>query len=163
MWLVCLLMGLLLVGYCVGQMLTKEYVTCVEAGPMTGVTAEDLRRKSFYATRMVLLKDGKEVPTQNMIRIVVNGDCMQPRNIIDGTQLYVEKIAKGSDVRNTIQPGDLLLLYLPDIKMYKIREFKGFTAEGAMQTLYYDANGTEQLSSIPHKLDTLVGVVKYRI
>lgn len=81
---------------------------------MTGVTAEELHSKSFYATRMDLHKGGKIVSTRNMIRIVVNGDCMKPRNIVEGTQLYVEKISKNADVKKKISKGDILMLYLPD-------------------------------------------------
>lgn len=163
MWIAIVIMGLLIVGYFVGQSLSKEYVLCVEAGPMTGVSAEELRRKSFYATRAELQDHGKTVSTRNMIRVVVNGDCMKPRHIEEGTQLYVEKIAKDADVKGKISQGDILMLYLPDTKKYKIREFKSFTPEGAMSTFYYNADGSEHLSSQPHKRDTLVGVVKYRI
>lgn len=163
MWIAIVVMGLLIMGYFIGQLLTKEFVLCVEAGPMTGVSAEDLRRKSFYATRAELHDHGKTVSTRNMIRIVVNGDCMKPRNIVEGTQLYVEKIAKDADVKGKISQGDILMLYLPDTKKYKIREFKAFTPEGAMSTFYYNADGTEHPSSQPHMRDTLVGVVKYRI
>lgn len=163
MWIVIILMGLLIVGYFVGQSLSKEYVLCVEAGPMTGVSAEELRNKSFYATRAALQDHGKIVSTRNMIRVVVNGDCMKPRNIEEGTQLYVEKIAKDADVSDKIKQGDILLLYLPDTKKYKIREFKSFISEGTMNTFYYNVDGTEHPSSQPHRRETLVGVVKYRI
>lgn len=163
MWIAIIIMGLLIIGYFVGQLLSKEYVQCVEAGPMTDVTADDLRRKSFYAPRVDLQKDGKAVSTRNMIRIVVNGDCMKPRNIVEGTQLYVEKVAKKADKKGIIHQGDILMLYLPDTKKYKIREFKEFTTDGTMSTFYYNADGSEQMSSQPHKTDTLVGVVKYRV
>ena len=163
MWITVVVMGLLIVGYFVGQSLSKEYVLCVEAGPMTGVSAEELRRKSFYATRADLQDHGKTVSTRNMIRIVVNGDCMKPRNITEGTQLYVEKIAKDSDIKGKIAKGDILMLYLSDTKKYKIREFKEFTPEGALDTFYYNPDGSEHPSSRPHHRGTLVGVVKYRI
>lgn len=163
MWIAIIIMGLLMIGYFVGQWLSKEYVQCVEAGPVIDVTADDLRRKSFYAPRVDLQKDGKAVSMRNMIRIVVNGDCMKPRHIVEGTQLYVEKVDKKADVKGLIHQGDILMLYLPDTKKYKIREFKEFTPEGAMNTFYYNADGSEHMSSQPHKTDTLIGVVKYRV
>lgn len=163
MWIAIVVMSLLIVGYFVGLSLSKEYVICVEAGPMTGVTAEQLRRKSFYATRTNLQKDGKTVSTRDMIRIVVNGDCMKPRNIVEGTQLYVEKIAKDADVKDKISEGDILMLYLPDLKKYKIREFKEFTSKGEMSTFYYNPDGSIHKSSQPHNRDKLIGVVRYRV
>ena len=99
MWIAIVVMGLLIMGYFIGQLLTKEFVLCVEAGPMTGVSAEDLRRKSFYATRAELQDHGKTVSTRKMIRIVVNGGCMKLRNIEEDTQLCVEKKAKDADLK----------------------------------------------------------------
>ena len=32
-----------------------------------------------------------------------------------------------------------------------------------MNTFYYNADGSEHMSSQPHKTDTLIGVVKYRV
>lgn len=119
---------------------------CIEAGHMTGVSAEDLRHKSFFATRAELQDHGKTVSTRKMIRIEVNGGCMKLRNIEEGTQLCVEKKAKDADLKGKISKGDILMLYLPDIKKYKIREFKAFTPEGAMSTFYYNADGTEHPS-----------------
>ena len=59
MWIAIIIMGLLMIGYFVGQWLSKEYVQCVEAGPVIDVTADDLRCKSFYAPRVDLQKDGR--------------------------------------------------------------------------------------------------------
>lgn len=158
-----LIMGLLLTGYFVGQTLSKEYVICVEAGPVTGVTAEELRRKSFYAPRVDLVENGKVIPKEKLIRIVVNGDCMKPREIVEGTQLYVKRIAKKANAKEVIRKGDILLLYLSDTKKYKIREFEGFTPTGALNTFYYNPDGSSHPSSQPHQRGTLVGVVKYRV
>ena len=163
MWTAIVIMGLLVVGYFAGQSLSKEYVRCVEAGPMEGVSAEDLRKKSFYAPRVYLKNNGVLQPKEKLIRVVVNGDCMRPRNIVEGTQLYVKKISKKADVSKVIQKGDILMLYLADSKKYKIREFKEFTEEGAFRTFYYNSDGSEHISSHPHKRNTLVGVVKYRV
>lgn len=163
MWTVIIIMGVLLLGYFIGQSLSNEYVICVEAGPVEGTSAEALRHKSFYAPRLNLVKDGKALSGKDIIRVVVSGDCMRPRNIVDGTQLYVQKISKTADVREKLHEGDILMLYLSDSKKYKIRELKGFTPEGAFLTFYYNADNTKHDSREPHRRETLVGVVMYRI
>lgn len=163
MWTVIIIMGLFLFGYYMGHLLLNEFVTCVEAGPVEGTTAENLRRKSFYAPKVRLVNGGKYISGKNMIRIVVSGDCMRPRNIVDGTQLFVEKISPKNDVNGMLHKGDILMLYLADTKKYKIRELKEFTKDGSFSTFYYNPDGSEHPSRESHRRSTLVGVVRYRI
>lgn len=157
------IMILLLVGYAFGKYFTSEYVTCVEAGPINSVSADALRRKSFYAPRADLIAGGVTRSEKNLIRVVVSGNCMEKRHIKEGTQLYVEPIKKDADVRSILQKGDILMLYLSDSGKYKIREFDSFTDDGAMRTYYYNPDGSVHESGQPHQRSSLIGVVKYRV
>lgn len=158
-----LIMVVLLAGYAIGRRLTNEHVICVEAGPINSVSAEALRRKSFYAPRTDLLLEGDHHSMKDMIRVVVSGNCMEKRSIKEGTQLYVERINKDVDVTHILEKGDILMLYLPDSKKYKIREFDSFTEDGALKTYFYNPDGTVHESRHPHQRSTLIGVVKYRV
>ena len=97
------------------------------------LTAENI---SEYADRIVYLP---KIDTSDMIRIVVKGNCMKPRNIESGAQLLVKKIDTTKAIDRQIKQGDILLIHLNDTGVYKIRIFDKY--EGAdLVTYRYDDN-----------------------
>ena len=135
-----LILTVLLIAYYISNNKLKrlEYVKCVEAGPTAKVSANDLHRLSFEDNYLNLKdNDGRPVNREHMIRVVVNGDCMHRRHIVNGTQLLVAPIDK-------IREMD----HMDDKYVY---------------TFYYNPDGSKHESSRPHAIDTVVGVVRYRI
>lgn len=141
----------------------KEYVKCVEAGPTSVVTAEDLERLSFFDNWKTLEnREGKSLDRSNLFRVVVNGDCMHVRHIVNGTQLLVAPIDKQKSLEQQIKKSDILMIHIPDTGVDKIRELDCLDKNFAY-TFYYNPDGTIHNSSRPHGRGTIVGVVRYRI
>lgn len=141
----------------------QEFVQCVEAGPTLAINAKRLKELSFYDRHRTIQKtDGQEIDTSGMIRIVVKGNCMRPKNIESGAQLLVKKISEKESICNQIKKGDILLIYLSDNDIYKIRVFDRYEGEDLV-TYRYDDNGRRQDSSRNHKESSIIGIVKYRL
>ena len=142
----------------------QEFVQSVEAGSLDKVSVEQQRAESFYAPKRKLYKkDGTEIDLTGLIRIVSNGDCMFRRNIVKGTQLYVRAVQRGKAQKENLKEGDILLIQLPDTGVYKIREFEKSNDDNTLKTFYYNTDGSHHNSSNPHRIEDVVGVVKYRI
>lgn len=159
------LLTVLLIAYYVSNNKLKrlEYVKCVEAGPTAKVTANDLHRLSFEDNYLYLKDDeGHPVHRDRMIRVVVKGDCMHCRHIVNGTQLLVASIDKNRSLKEQIKHGSILMIHIPDTNVDKIREMDHMDDKN-VYTFYYDPDGTKHKSSRPHAIDTVVGVVRYRI
>lgn len=163
-----LLSGIILAVICVlygiasKQYAKKDRVMEVEAGPVAGSSDCAFHTKT-EPSRLVRLKDGRYVNTRDYIRIIVKGNCMRPRNIQDGEEWLVERINKWKPLDRQIKQRDVLLIYLADKNLYKIREFKDFNGNGLLNTFYYEENGTEHASSHPHTPESVRGVVRYAI
>ena len=158
-----LVVALILAGYAIMSMsLSKRaFVQCVEAGPSSTVTARELRRRSFYVpNRTILERKGQPLDSDKYIRVVVKGDCLKPRNIVDGDRLIVQRI--DDEVMQSIHEGSIILIYLSDTSVYKIREVKSVECDG-FNTQYYLENGSVQESSKPHNRECVVGLVKFQL
>ena len=71
----------------------QDFVQCVETGPTSQTSAINLNSNSFYDKhRTVKKKNGEIVDTSKMIRIIVKGNCMKPKQIESGSQLLVIKL-----------------------------------------------------------------------
>ena len=150
-------------AYCNINFGKSEFVQCVEAGPTIETNARRLKEKSFYDKhRIVKSKSGQEIDTSDMIRVVVAGNCMKPKNIESGSQLLVKKINRQRPVNSQIKQGDILLIHLADNGIYKVRIFDRY--EGAdLVTYRYDNSGERKDSSRNHKESSVIGIVKYRL
>lgn len=160
-----LILTILLVAYYISNNRLKrlEYVRCVEAGPTAKVSASDLRRLSFEDNYLDLKdSDGNDMSREGLIRVIVNGDCMYSRRIVNGTQLLVEPIDKNRSLKEQVKQGSILMIHIPDTDVDKIRELDHMD-DKYVYTFYYNPDGTRHLSSRPHSVSTVVGVVKYRI
>lgn len=160
---IILLLVIATYAYCNIVIGRREFVQCVEAGPTIDTDAERLKECSFYDKRRVVRNaKGKQIDTSDMIRIVVKGNCMKPRNIESGAQLLVKKIDTTKAIDRQIKQGDILLIHLNDTGVYKIRIFDKY--EGAdLVTYRYDDNMHRKDSSRNHKESSVLGIVKYRL
>lgn len=141
----------------------REYVQCVEAGPMGDVDAETLKKLSFYDRQIVVRDDnGKVLSNDRYARIVVNGNCMTERGIYNGNQLLAEKIiADSTDLKVVLKKGNIIWLYIDETKIDKIRVFDKW--ENDELKTYYFKNGDKHYSSHNHKVSQVKGIVRYKI
>ena len=141
----------------------REYVQCVEAGPMDEVDAETLKKLSFYDRQIVVRDDnGKVLGNDRYARIVVNGDCMTERGIYNGNQLLAEKIiADSTNLQNVLKKDNIVWLYIDETKIDKIRVFDAW--ENDEMKTYYFKNGNKHYSSHNHKPSQVKGIVRYKI
>ena len=162
-FLLIMLLVIVLYAYtnvCVGG---REYIQCVDAGPTKDVTAEFLKEKSFYDERKIVRdQNDKIVDTHNMMRIVVQGDCMKPKGIFSGDQLLVEKIDRKKTFEEQIKKGNIVLIYLADKGIYKIRIFEDYEEDGSLKTYHYIENKRRN-SKYPHKRNCVLGKVVYKV
>lgn len=148
-------------AYC-NLKLRKDYVMGVEAGTTKGVTADDLKRASFYIRHKVVKdRQGDVIPSDSIIRIVVEGNCMRPLNINNGDRMIVIKIDKKRRFEDQINKNDVLLIHLKDKGINKIRAFEEFEGQN-LKTFWYEDNGDIHRSSRVHTRESVLGVVKYK-
>lgn len=138
-----------------------ETVIAVEAGATSKVSSAHINDKSFKAPKCVYKINGEIIDSSKYIRLIVQGDCMSPRGIINGNQLLALKINNLEELNKNLHPNDIVLIYLEDIKLYKIRVFKEFKENNLIT--YYFNNGDAKESSKPHSLQSIKGIIKYRI
>lgn len=142
----------------------SELVQCVEAGPIDGVDAAELKRRS-YKDRQVVLRDnnGQELSHDKFVSLIVKGDCMAPRNINNGDMVIAEKVeeARRNAIRQELQTDNIVWLHIEDTGMDKIRIFKEWA--GNEMVTYYYRNGVEHESSSHHSIDQIRGIVRYKM
>lgn len=153
---ICVLYGIASTRYA-----RKDTVLGVEAGPLPGGDCALPEKKE--GSKVIRLTDGRYINTRDYIRIMVYGGCMRPRNILNGEEWLVEPIDKRKPLREQIKERDVLLIYVADKNLYKIREFEGFNEDDSLATFYYEDNGAKHPSSKPHTCKSVCGVVRYAI
>lgn len=137
-------------------------VIATEAGPLNAGCTKFLRTSDSKERALIIkLKDGRYINTSDYLRLRISGTCMTPRNILNGE----EWLAKPYDGESSaINPGDVLLIYIKDKNMYKIREVERVLDDKQeVETFYYNPDGSKQFSSRWHRLADVRGVVKYAI
>lgn len=142
---------------------SRDRIIFVEAGSVTDIDEAELKSKKSVLSKIFRLPDGTYASSHKYIRIIVRGDCMSKKRICSGEEWLVETVDRQERLEKQIRPGNVLLIYLEDKGIYKIREFKCFTAEKELVTFYYGKDGVEHLSSKPHSAKSVIGVVKYGI
>lgn len=142
--------------------LRKEYVMGVEAGTTKGVTADELKRASYSIKRRIVKdRQGNIIPSETMIRVVVEGNCMKPLRINSGDEMIAIKIDKSRTLKEQIKKNDVLLIYLRDNGIHKLRAFERFEGRN-LQTFWYEEDGTKHPSSKVHTPESVLGVIRYR-
>lgn len=154
-----LLMIVALALYRIGKKTT--YVACVEAGDTNCVKPDDLKvmshREKYQA---VLDAKGHLIPAKDYIKVVVKGNCLEPKGIVNGSELLVYKF-KNDTEKKDIKAGDILMIHLESKGIDKIRVFEKMREDGLMDTYRFDENKNIKMSSRPHDLNSVVGKVKY--
>lgn len=154
-----LLMILALALYCIGKKTT--YVGCVEAGDTGCVKSDELKAMSHREKYQVILDSkGHLIPTKDYIKVVVKGNCLEPKGIVDGSELLVYKFKNDSE-KGSIKEGDILMIHLESKGIDKIRVFERMREDGLMDTYRFDTDKNKKMSSRPHNLNSVVGKVKY--
>ena len=87
---------------------------------------------------------------------------MRPFGIVSGDELLVRKIGKDINLDGKISKNDILLIYLSDKKMYKIRAFDHFEGS-ALQTFRFLDNGNKKDSRKLHSRESIIGKVEFKI
>lgn len=112
---------------------------------------------------VIKLPDGTYANTKSFHRLRVNGVCMSPIGINNGDEWLAIKINRKKSLREQINIGDVLLIYLADTNRYKIRRVRNFIDDFTLATYSYNRDNTEHNSRNPHIANTIMGVVKYRL
>lgn len=100
---------------------------------------------------------GKRLNPRDFTIARVDGDCMVPRGIHSGDLLFIQPLKN-----RALKVGDIVYIkYERDgYKGYKLREYCGVDGEFAI-TRYYTSETKPKESTPHHKMDNVVGVVKY--
>lgn len=138
-----------------------ETVIAVEAGSTGKVSPKWINSKSFKTPRCQYKINGEIIDSSLYMRLVVEGNCMMPRGIANGDQLLALKVSNAEEVKKELQHDCIVLIYLEDINLYKIRVFDKLEGDNLV-TYYYD-NGKRKNSSKPHSINSIKGIVKYAI
>ena len=142
----------------------RDYVQAVEAGPTGKCDANLINKRSFVTSPLRICdNEGHPLSTDGMIRVVVCGDCMTPRGIKDNMQLLVEKVNNKSLDQSSLKKDDIVMIHLKDKNLNKIRVFDHFDDNGRLATYRFDKSGVKINSSRPHSIDSVVGIVRYKI
>lgn len=139
----------------------KTFVQCVEAGPSDAITADELHRKSLCLNNKRMVDcSGNDLSPNDYFRVVVNGNCLRKKQIMNGDILIVKKY-RDSDKSNLIA-GRIVLLYIQDTHIYKIREIISVDGNN-IKTQYYLDNGEPKESSRLHDISQVRGIVKFKL
>lgn len=123
----------------------------VEAGPITETQPQpDLNRPMPVCV-------GNLKMNRALQYFVVKNDCMIPKKIFPDDIIGVRMFDKNFTVEN-VEDGKILLIYLNEKKIYKIR-IKGELAEGNAYNTYYYRSNEKTKSSRPHGIDSIKGVI----
>ena len=139
----------------------EQDVFTTEAGP-TNCDETLLQKHDRCPVKTILLPNGTYKSSRDFIRIRINGHCMEKRGVCYGEEWLVEKIDKSKPFKEQVKTSDILFIYIKDKKIFKIRELRSFVDDERLDTIYYQ-NDIEKSSSIPHNIDSVLGIVRYNI
>lgn len=117
------------------------------------------KKESF----VIQLPNKSYASTRSFYRIFIIGECMEKIGINQNEEWLASKLNKRKKVTEQITPGDVLLIYLKDKNIYKIRRFDHLNEKGFLETYSYNPDGSVHMSSKPHDPMSVMGVVKYKI
>lgn len=138
-----------------------ETVIAVEAGSTAKASPKWINSKSFKAPRCQYKINGEVIDSSLYMRLIVEGNCMIPRGIASGDQLLALKVNDIEELKKELHQDNIVLIYLEDVNLYKIRIFDKF--DGNNLLTYYFENGKRKNSSKPHSASSIKGIVKYAL
>lgn len=138
-----------------------QKVIVADAGPTKKLTDKEQRANDeLRPYQFIRLGSGKNINSRDYMRVKVDGHCMEPRGIKDGCQVLVLPRNKNEQFKKQVKLGDILLIYLHDKKVYKLRILENYDNEKQLITFRYE-NGQKHRSQRNHNPDDVLGVVKY--
>lgn len=145
------------------KMRKRERVIVAEAGKISDMS-DTYQPYVFMNSVNINMRErhGIAIPLDYQ-RVFVHGHCMEPRGIRDCSQLLVKSIDVNKDFSLQVKHDDILLIYLPDKNIYKLRVFDKYLDDNNLITYRYNPQTKARIdSSLPHKRENVVGVVKYK-
>ena len=140
----------------------KETVIVAEAGKVSDMTEDYQPYVYMNPIRMQNRRQKSSILPPDYQRVIVHGHCMEPRGIMDCSQVIVKNINHDKDFSLQVKHGDILLIYLEDKDIYKLRVFDKYIEKDQLLTYRFNPKTGERIdSSIPHKRDSVIGVVEY--
>ena len=137
----------------------KEMVIVAEAGQISDMSP----MYQPYVYMNPIRKIGNAMPLEYR-RVIVHGHCMEPRGIMDCSQLWVKSINQDKEFSLQVKHDDILLIYLADKDIYKLRVFDKYLDDNRLLTYRFNPKTCERVdSSVPHSRDSVIGVVKYAV
>lgn len=112
---------------------------------------------------VIRLPNGMYANTRSYYRIHIIGGCMTTIGIRRDEEWLASKLKKRKKITEQIAKGDVLLIYLVDKNIYKIRRFDSVDDNGKLRTYYYNEDGSVHESSKPHAPESVMGVVRYKV
>lgn len=128
----------------------------VEAGPIINLFKQQV---DFLPMVDVNIEDITMDP--NLQYFIVKNQCMQEKGISDGDIIGVRMFKDEKSVLGLSKKDNILLIYINDerFKGYKIREQGEMTSDGLAFYTYHYKGGVKSLSSRPHAIESIKGVV----
>ena len=128
----------------------------VEAGPI-----RNLFKQQVDLLPMVDVNIEDITMDPNLQYFIVKNQCMQEKGISDGDIIGVRMFEDEKSVLSLSKKDNILLIYINDERFrgYKIREQGDMTSDGLAFNTYHYKGGTKSLSSRPHAIESIKGVV----
>jgi len=150
---------LLLVAYFILN--HPQKIIVADAGPTQELTDKEQRKNDILRPyQSIKLQSGTIINSRDYIRVKVDGHCMEPRGINDKSQVLVLPLNNKESFKKQVRQGDVLLIYLHDKKVYKLRILENYDNERQLITYRYE-NGQKHRSQRNHNPNDVIGVVKY--
>lgn len=139
---------------------TRKYVTAADANPDNNMSPEEINNFSFRSSgcpRYYIGEENIDLSGSKYIRLSVVGKGLEERDIKDGVQVLALKLDK-KEIKEYLKPKDIILIYVKEIKLYKIRIFKSYEDDLAVTYLYKDKDKIYE----NYPVSSIKGIIKYK-
>lgn len=143
-----------------------QRIIIADAGPTRELTGKEQNAKKTYTPyQIIYTPHGNLINTRHYLRIKVDGKCMEPRGILDKSQILVEPLTETQRTyfKKYVRLEDVVLIHLKDKDVYKLRILQNYDNEKELITYRYLSNGEKHRSSRNHRPEDVVGIVRYII
>lgn len=141
--------------------LRKDFVLAGDSQSEGNLSQEEVKEISYYDKHKVYKdEDGNTINPNSMTRLFVVGNGMSPR-INSRDQVIVIKIDKNRPLNEQIKRDDILLIYLEELGIYKLRAFYEFHGQNLLT--YYFVGKERRFSTRLYKPESICGIAKFKI
>lgn len=130
------------------------------AGPLSEHEEKGDFKITKSPSQIIKLPDGMYANTHSYHRIKIIGKCMEQIGIHKEDEWLASKFSNSE--KKNLKKGDVLLIYLREQNRYKIRCFDYYDNNKDLITYSYK-NNEKKISNKPHKLSSVLGIVKYKL